>query len=55
MSPPRHSQHLAALLDALVEYLHEYVVMTPAQADAVALWAAHTHALDAFETTPFLA
>ena len=51
---PKHSAHLARLLDSLVEYLREYVVMAPAQADAAALWAAHTHALDAAETTPFL-
>jgi hypothetical protein len=53
-SAPKHSAHLAALLAALVEFLRDYVVMTSAQADAVALWAAHTHALDASETTPFL-
>jgi hypothetical protein len=51
---PRHSEHLAALLDALVDLIRDYVVMSTAQADAAALWAAHTHALDAFETTPFL-
>ena len=38
MSPPSHSQHLATLLPALVEYLLQYVVMTPAQADTAALW-----------------
>lgn len=54
MSRPAHSAHLEALLDALVEYVRHYVVMSSAQADAVALWTAHTHALDAFETTPFL-
>ena len=46
--------NLAGLLDALVQYLRDYVVMSSVEADAVALWAAHTHALDAFETTPFL-
>ena len=50
----KHSEHLADLLDELVEFLREYVVMSLAQAIAVALWAAHTHELDAFETTPFL-
>jgi hypothetical protein len=43
-----------ALLDALVEFLRGYVVMSSVQADASALWIAHTHVLDAFETTPFL-
>jgi hypothetical protein len=51
---PKHSRHLGALLDAFVEFLRAYVVMTAAQSDAVALWIAHTHVLDAFETTPFL-
>ena len=50
----RHSLHLGALLDALVEYVRDYVVMSSAQADTVALWAVHTHVIDAFETTPFL-
>lgn len=54
VSPAKHSDHLPGLLDLLVAFLREYVVMATAQADAVALWAAHTHALDAFETTPFL-
>jgi hypothetical protein len=51
---PKHSEHLGDLLDALAEFIREYVVMTAVQAHAVALWSAHTHALDAFETTPFL-
>ncbi len=51
---PKHSEHLARLLDATVAYVRDYVVMSSAQADAVALWVAHGHALDAFETTPFL-
>ena len=54
MSPPKHSQHLAAVLDGVGEFVRRYVVLRPAQADITALWAAHTHALDAFETTPFL-
>ena len=52
---PKHSDHLAALLDATRQIIRDYVVLTPAQADAVTLWAAHTHTLEAFETTPFLA
>lgn len=52
---PKHSQHLSQLLDAVAEYLRRYVVITSAQVYAIALWVAHTHVLDAFETTPFLA
>lgn len=50
----KHSEHLAGLLDSLCDLVREYVVMSSVQADAVTLWACHTHALDAFETTPFL-
>ena len=44
----------AALLDELVREVRRYVVMTSAQADLVALWIVHTHALDAAEVTPYL-
>jgi hypothetical protein len=50
-----HALHLAALLDEVRAYIRGYVIVTAAQADALTLWAAHTHVLDAFETTPFLA
>ena len=46
--------HLATLLDAIEALVCRYIVMSAAQAVAVALWVAHTHVLDAFETTPFL-
>ena len=46
---------LAGLLDAILELLRTYLVLTASQANALVLWIAHTHALDAFETTPFLA
>src|SRR4029077_2436390 len=46
---------LAALLDETYAFVRQYVVMSAAQAAAVTLWVAHTHALDAFETTPLLA
>jgi hypothetical protein len=43
------------LLDETRAFLRSYVIVSTAQADALALWVAHTHALDAFEATPFLA
>jgi hypothetical protein len=43
------------LLDSLVSFLRRYVVMSEPQAIAVALWVAHTHALDAAEQSPLLA
>jgi hypothetical protein len=46
----------ARLLDQLAELLGRYVAFpSPAARDAVALWAAHTHAIAAFESTPRLA
>jgi putative DNA primase/helicase len=44
----------AELLDATVEYVKRFVILTAAQYDAVALWAMHTHAIDAAEATPYL-
>ena len=44
----------ADLLDKVESFVRRYVVLTDSQATAVALWAAHTHALDAFDCTPYL-
>lgn len=44
---------LAALLDDLAAIHRRYVVMTPEQADTLALHDAHTHAIEHFETTPY--
>lgn len=44
------------LLDALAEALGRYVAHpSPASCDAVALWAAHTHLVEHFDSTPRLA
>lgn len=51
-SPP--AVDLAALLDDVMMFVRRYVVMSDAQADAVTLWTAHTHAVEAAETTPYL-
>jgi hypothetical protein len=45
----------AQLLDALAGFLRRYVVMSEPQAQAVALWIVHTHALNACEASPLLA
>jgi integrase len=45
----------AILLDDVVAFIRRYVVLTDVQADTLALWTAHTHAIDAAETTPYLA
>jgi hypothetical protein len=43
------------ILDDVVAFIRRFVVLSETQADAVALWVAHTHAIDAAETTPYLA
>jgi hypothetical protein len=60
-SPPRSVAE--ALVDDVASFVRRFVVMSPHQADAVALWVAHTHALPkpdavtepAFEQSPYLA
>ncbi len=44
----------AAMLDELAHRLREYIIMSTTAADATALWAVHTHALDACHYTPRL-
>lgn len=46
---------VAAVLDAVVEFIRRYVVVSEPQAAALALWVVHGHALDAAETTPYIA
>jgi len=45
----------ATLLDDVRTFIRRFVVLDDAQADAVTLWAAHTHVFDAFGCTPYLA
>ncbi|MCH7578257.1 MAG: DUF3631 domain-containing protein [Chloroflexi bacterium] len=46
---------LAYLLEHVRTFIRRYVVLSDAQADAITLWTAHTHAFDAAESTPYLA
>jgi hypothetical protein len=46
---------LAELLDSLVALVHRFVVLADAQAWVIALWVAHAHAIDAADSTPYLA
>ncbi len=46
---------VARLLDDVRTFVRRYVVLNDAQLTAVVLWAVHTHVIDAFEVTPFLA
>lgn len=43
------------LLDDVARFLRRFVVMSDVQTDAVCLWIAHTHAINAAEATPYLA
>jgi Protein of unknown function (DUF3631) len=45
----------AILLDDVRTFIRRFVVLDDDQADAVTLWAAHTHIFDAFGCTPYLA
>jgi hypothetical protein len=42
-------------LDSVVGFVRLFVSVTDFQACTIALWAAHTHAIDAFDCTPYLA
>jgi hypothetical protein len=52
---PRAPSELALALDDVVGFVRRFVVLDEAQADAVALWTAHTHAFAAASATPYLA
>jgi Protein of unknown function (DUF3631) len=45
----------AVLLEDVARFIRRFVVLTEIQADALALWTAHTHAIKAADTTPYLA
>jgi hypothetical protein len=45
---------LDELLDEASGFVRRFVVMSPAQADAAALWIVHTHCFDAAAQTPYL-
>jgi hypothetical protein len=45
----------ATLLDDVRAFIRRFVVLDNVQADALTLWAAHTHVFDAFAMTPYLA
>lgn len=45
----------AEILDALARFVRRFVVVTPEQAQLIALWTAHTWAFEASDQTPYLA
>jgi integrase len=46
---------LGELLDEIAGFVRRFVVMSPAQSDAAAVWVVHTHVFGAAEQTPYLA
>src|SRR4051794_2061350 len=44
-----------SLLDKIVTFLKRYVIVDEPAYVAIALWIIHTHAIDAADTTPYLA
>jgi Protein of unknown function (DUF3631) len=55
LEPWSESVDGAVLLNALTAAIRQYVVLDDGAAEAVALWALHTHALEAFLISPRLA
>jgi len=53
-TPEDPAPPLSELLDQVVGTIRQYVMMTVEQADAVALWTAHTHAFGAADATAYL-
>jgi hypothetical protein len=62
--PPESASEAAAessgglrvpLLDELAAFVRRFVVVSPAQAAAIALWIVHSHAFDAADASPYLA
>jgi hypothetical protein len=45
---------MAVVLDSIVGFVRRFVSVSLPQAQVIALWAAHTHVLDAFDATPYL-
>ena len=53
-SDPNRSIDGARLLDDITQAVRKYVVLENGEAEAVAMWVVHTHAIDAFNFTPRL-
>ena len=48
------NESTAEILENVAAFLRRFIVMSPAQADVVALWIIHTHSLDATDVTGYL-
>lgn len=45
---------LATLLESIIAFIRRFVVLNQQQAEAIALWVVHTHAIDAADATPYI-
>jgi hypothetical protein len=52
---PPEPEDGADLLDDLAAFVRRFVVLSAEQASAIALWVVHTHAIEAADSTPYLA
>ncbi len=53
-APEWRPQAGSKILDSVFRFIQRFVSVSKSQARAVALWVAHTHALDAADCTPYL-
>ncbi|MDO8532659.1 MAG: DUF3631 domain-containing protein [Dehalococcoidia bacterium] len=54
LTPPTQPVDGAAILYELVAFVRRFVVLRQEQAEAIALWVAHTHAFEQADATPYL-
>ncbi len=47
-------QTLREILDAIADFIRQFVILSPEQVDTVALWVAHTWVTEATDVTPYL-
>lgn len=52
--PPPTNEERASTLNDVSAFIRRYVVCTQAQADTLAVWTAHTHAIAAADCTPYM-
>jgi Protein of unknown function (DUF3631) len=51
---PRPMLDLVAILNRILGFIQQFMILTLDQATAIVLWTAHTHVLEAFDCTPYL-
>ena len=51
---PRPMRDLVAILNRILEFIQQYMILSAEQTTAIVLWVAHTHVFTAFDCTPYL-